>query len=235
MSELNELLNSFSHIVFLTGAGVSTASGIPDYRSKNGLYSDGQTPEYLLSETCLRKEPERHYQFVKEKMFYPQANPNVIHKKMALFAKEKNACIITQNVDGLHSKAGTPQNDLIEFHGSLYRVFCQKCGRSIEWSKYLEDMHHEGCGGILRTDIVLYEEPIRREVLKRAVEIVSSSDLIVVCGTSLAVYPFADLIEYAPINAKIVAVNKEKIPLPENAELIIGDAKEVFEEVDLKK
>ncbi len=235
MSELNELLNSFSHIVFLTGAGVSTASGIPDYRSKNGLYSDGQTPEYLLSETCLRKEPERHYQFVREKMFYPQANPNVIHKKMALFAKEKNACIITQNVDGLHLKAGTPQNSLVEFHGSLYRVFCQKCGQNVEWSKYLEDMHHEGCGGILRTDIVLYEEPIRREVLKRAVEIVSSADLIVVCGTSLAVYPFAGLIEYAPINAKIVAVNKEKIPLPENAELIIGDAKEVFEEVDLKK
>ena len=90
MSELNELLNSFSRIVFLTGAGVSTASGIPDYRSKNGLYSDGQTPEYLLSATCLRKEPERHYQFVKEKMFYPQAKPNVIHEKMALFAKEKD-------------------------------------------------------------------------------------------------------------------------------------------------
>lgn len=235
MSELNELLNSFSRIVFLTGAGVSTASGIPDYRSKNGLYSDGQTPEYLLSATCLRKEPERHYQFVKEKMFYPQAKPNVIHEKMALFAKEKNACVITQNVDGLHSKAGTPQNDLVEFHGSLYRVFCQKCGQNVEWSKYLEDMHHEGCGGILRTDIVLYEEPIRRKVLKRAVEIVSNADLIVVCGTSLAVYPFAGLIEYASKDAKIVAVNKEKIPLPENAELIIGDAKEVFEEVDLKK
>ncbi len=170
MSELNELLNSFSRIVFLTGAGVSTASGIPDYRSKNGLYSDGQTPEYLLSATCLRKEPERHYQFVKEKMFYPQAKPNVIHEKMALFAKEKNACVITQNVDGLHSKAGT-------------------CCLS----------------------------------------------LIVVCGTSLAVYPFAGLIEYASKDAKIVAVNKEKIPLPENAELIIGNAKEVFEEVDLKK
>ena len=218
MSELNELLNSFSRIVFLTGAGVSTASGIPDYRSKNGLYSDGQTPEYLLSATCLRKEPERHYQFVKQKMFYPQAKPNVIHEKMALFAKEKNACVITQNVDGLHSKAGTPQNDLIEFHGSLYRVFCQKCGRSI-----------------VRTDIVLYEEPIRREVLERAIEIVSNADLIVVCGTSLAVYPFAGLIEYASKDAKIVAVNKEKIPLPENAELIIGNAKEVFEEVDLKK
>ena len=235
MSELNELLNSFSRIVFLTGAGVSTASGIPDYRSKNGLYSDGHMPEYLLSATCLRKEPERHYQFVKEKMFYPQAKPNVIHEKMALFAKEKNACVITQNVDGLHSKAGTPQNDLVEFHGSLYRVFCQKCGRSIEWSKYLEDMHHEGCGGILRTDIVLYEEPIRRDVLERAVEIVSNADLIVVCGTSLAVYTFAGLIEYASKDAKIVAVNKENIPLPENAELIIGNAKEVFEEVDLKK
>ena len=114
MSELNELLNSFSRIVFLTGAGVSTASGIPDYRSKNGLYSDGQTPEYLLSATCLRKEPERHYQFVKEKMFYPQAKPNVIHEKMALFAKEKNACVITQNVDGLHSKAGTPAKNADE-------------------------------------------------------------------------------------------------------------------------
>lgn len=235
MSELNELLNSFSRIVFLTGAGVSTASGIPDYRSKNGLYAGGQTPEYLLSATCLAEDPELHYQFVREKMFYPQAEPNVIHEKMALFAREKNACVITQNVDGLHLKAGTPKNNLVEFHGSLYHVYCQKCGRDVEWSKYLEDMHHEGCGGILRTGIVLYEEPIRRDVLERSVEIVSNADFIVVCGTSLAVCPFAGLIEYASGNAKIVAVNKEKIPLPENSELIIGDAGKVFEEVDLKK
>lgn len=131
MSELDELLNSFSRIVFLTGAGVSTASGIPDYRSKNGLYSDGQAPEYLLSATCLRKEPERHYQFVKEKMFYPQAKPNVIHEKMALFAKEKNARVITQNVDGLHSKAGTPQNDLVEFHEACIACFAKNADEAL--------------------------------------------------------------------------------------------------------
>lgn len=106
MSELNELLNSFSRIVFLTGAGVSTASGIPDYRSKNGLYSDGQTPEYLLSATCLRKEPERHYQFVKEKMFYPQAKPNVIHEKMRFLPKKRTLASLRKTLTDCIQKRG---------------------------------------------------------------------------------------------------------------------------------
>lgn len=235
MSELNELLDTASRPVFLTGAGVSTASGIPDYRSRNGLYSDGETPEYLLSRTCLLREPERHYRFVREKMFHPDAEPNVIHRKMAQFARERGAYVITQNVDGLHLKAGTPAERLVEFHGSLYRVFCQKCGRSVDWRQYLDDMHHRGCGGILRTDIVLYEEPVGTDVLEKSAEVISASDLIVVCGTSLAVYPFAGLISLAAPSAEIVAVNREKLDLPSGGKMIVGDAEKVFEEVSMRK
>lgn len=163
MTVLNDLIQQAQHIVFMTGAGVSTASGIPDYRSKNGLYSHGQTPEYLLSHECLVNEPEVYYDFVIHNLFYPDAKPNVIHQKMAALTRLGKATIITQNIDGLHAQADPQPGSLSEFHGNFYDVYCQKCQQKVDWHEYLKDMHHKNCGGILRSNIVLYGEGIGAE------------------------------------------------------------------------
>lgn len=234
MTELNEILNRANKIVFLTGAGVSTASGIPDYRSKNGLYAQKKTPEYLLSHTCLIREPETFYQYVKHNLYYPNAKPNIIHKKMAAFAKAGKAIIITQNIDNLHGQSGVPVDRLVEFHGNLYKIYCQKCHQRVPYQTYLQSMHHQNCGGILRADVVLYEEGIKQENLQKSVLALQQADTIVVCGTSFVVYPFAGLIEYRNSNAKVVAVNKETISLPEKGIMIKGDAVQEFEQVTIK-
>ncbi|MCI1954445.1 NAD-dependent protein deacylase [Ligilactobacillus acidipiscis] len=234
MTELNDLLNQAKHVVFMTGAGVSTASGIPDYRSKNGLYAGQEAPEYLLSAQCLQREPQKHYDFVTKSMIYPDAVPNVIHEKMAEFAQKKGAMIITQNIDGLHSKAGTPAEKLVEFHGNLTNVYCQKCGQTATLAEYQQDMHHKGCGGILRTGIVLYGEPINEDNLRRSLAAIESADLLVVVGTSFVVYPFAGLISYRSPHAKLVAVNKQRISIPENGVMIQNDATKEFSSVNVE-
>lgn len=220
-------LSKAQQVVFLTGAGVSTPSGIPDYRSKGGLYDNGsQKPEYLLSRTCLLQEPQKFYDFVTHEMYYPQAKPNVIHQKMAQLTNQENAVIITQNVDGLHTKAGA--KNVIEFHGNLYRIYCQKCHQQVAYQQYLQSMYHQGCGGILRPDIVLYEEPIKQQVLAAALLVMAEADLIVVCGTSLQVYPFAGLLQEAQPAAKIIAINQEKLDLPSNAVQLTADCAQEF-------
>ena len=220
-------LSKAQQVVFLTGAGVSTPSGIPDYRSKGGLYDNGsQKPEYLLSRTCLIKEPQKFYDFVTHEMYYPQAKPNVIHQKMAQLTNQENAVIITQNVDGLHTKAGA--KNVIEFHGNLYRIYCQKCHQPVAYQQYLKSMYHQGCGGILRPNIVLYEEPINQQVLAAALLVMAEADLIVVCGTSLQVYPFAGLLQEAQPAAKIIAINQEKLVLPPNAVQLTADCAQEF-------
>lgn len=145
MNNLKEAIKQAEHIVFLTGAGVSVPSGIPDYRSENGLYAGMSSPEYMLSHTCLVREPEKFYQFVTENMYYPDAVPNTIHRKMAEIEAEKNVTVITQNIDGLHEKAGSKK--VVNFHGSLYHCYCQKCGRSVSASDYLQSDIHADCGG----------------------------------------------------------------------------------------
>ncbi len=234
MTELNDLLNKAQHIVFMTGAGVSTASGIPDYRSKNGLYSGQESPEYLLSNECLANEPKKYYKFVTKSMIYPDAKPNVIHEKMADFAKKKGAMVITQNIDGLHSQAGTPPENLVEFHGNLRDIYCTKCGKSATLEEYQQDMHHKNCGGILRSRIVLYGEPIDQDNLRRSLEAVSAADLIVVVGTSFVVYPFAGLISYRSPEAKLVAVNNQRITLPSNGIMIKNDATDEFAKLSVE-
>ena len=232
MTQLNDLLTTAKRIVFLTGAGVSTASGIPDYRSKNGLYANKRRPEYLLSHTCLVKEPEVFYEYLKANLYYPKAEPNIIHEKMAAFTKVKRATIITQNIDGLHAKAGSDLERLVEFHGNLYDLYCQKCGQTVTYKTYLKNMYHQDCGGILRPDVVLYEEGIKQARLNQALTALSQADLVVVCGTSFVVYPFAGLIQYRSPKAKVVAVNKEVISLPSDGIMIQGDAVKEFAQVD---
>lgn len=183
-----------------------------------------------MSKACLKREPSVFYNFVTKQMYYPSAKPNAIHKKIAAASHVYHVKVITQNVDGLHLSAGT--DDVLEFHGNLYHVYCQKCAKRVSYRSYLDNMIHQKCGGILRPDIVLYGESISSKLLQRAIDILEKADLIVICGTSLRVYPFAGLIQYRSSKAKIVAINRERIVLPNNGEMILEDAEQVF--VNLK-
>ena len=180
-------------ITFLTGAGVSTPSGIPDYRSLKGIYQGIEAPEYLLSHTCMIREPEKFYQFVKH-LYHPEAAPNVIHRTMAALAQNRQVWVVSQNIDGLHQQAGSQQR--IDFHGSLYQCYCRQCGAAVPWQDYLKDWHHADCGGQIRPAIVLYEEGFSEDTISGAIEAVANAQLVVVVGTSLQVYPFAGLLEY---------------------------------------
>ncbi|MCM0599589.1 NAD-dependent protein deacylase [Periweissella fabalis] len=230
--DLQALINEAKHIVFMTGAGVSTASGIPDYRSKNGLYHN-QTlrPEYLLSTDALRDEPAAMYQFIMANMFYPQAQPNVIHDKMAALTHQDKAKIITQNVDGLHLKAGAIPENVIEFHGNIYDIYAPLDNQHVDYQAYQANMLRED-GALLRPNITLYGEiPFR---VDEAMQWVNDADLIVIVGTSFVVYPFAGLLEYAQPNAKVVAINLERIPAPNFVKQMLGDAVNVFNELKIK-
>lgn len=216
-------------IVFLTGAGVSVPSGIPDYRSKGGLYTGFENPEYLLSEACLNNEPDVFYHFVKEKMYYPKAKPNAIHLKMAELERDKDVTIITQNIDGLHEKAGSKR--VIDFHGNLYDCYCQKCGLHVPATTYLKSQFHDKCGGVIRPDIVLYGEGISNEVISNSILAMKKADLIIIVGTSFKVSPFCNLIEYRNHQAAIFAVNKEVIRIAAPIHMIETDALQLFEKL----
>lgn len=229
MNKLNEALKKAEHIVFLTGAGVSVPSEIPDYRSKNGLYAGMSSPEYMLSHTCLVREPEKFYQFVTENMYYPDAEPNAIHTKMAEIEAEKDVTIITQNIDGLHEKAGSKK--VVNFHGSLYHCYCQNCGMTVTAKDYLKSDIHTDCGGVIRPDVVLYEEAISESAIDQSLTAIRKADLIVIVGTSFRVSPFCNLTDYRNKKARIFAVNKERISLPYPFEMMESDAVKVFAEI----
>lgn len=229
--EIQDLFDQAQHIVFMTGAGVSTASGIPDYRSKGGLYTTSELdrPEYLLSHTCFEKEPERQYRFMKENMYFPDAKPNIIHEKMAAFAHAGKARTITQNVDGLHTRLDPTT---IEFHGSLYRVYAAVDHQMVPVSDYLKSMYRQSDHALLRPDITFYEEMPQH--VEQAMAAVDAADLLVVVGTSFQVYPFAGLINYAKDSAVKISVNMEHIITSAPIRQIIGDATEFFSEVRLR-
>lgn len=230
---LQEELFQSNFVVFMTGAGVSTPSGIPDYRSKNGLYTNSglKTPEYLLSSENLQQNPQDFYEFVTKNMYYPKALPNVIHKKMAQITNEKGM-IITQNVDKLHTIAGA--KNVIEFHGNLYDIYCQTCGEKVNYQEYLQNYHHQKDGGILRPDIVLYGEGIKTKTINNSVMAIKKADLIVIVGTSFRVYPFAGLLEYKSDNAKVIAINKENLSNSAGISTIVDDAKNIFQGIEWK-
>lgn len=215
-------------IVFLTGAGVSTHSGIPDYRSKSGLYADQADPEYLLSHENLQAHPADFYDFVMHKMYYPQAQPNLIHREIAQICQQKGQ-LITQNVDGLDKKAGNQA--VIEFHGNLYDLYCQKCGQTVLYQDYAQDYHHQSDQGIIRPRIVLYNETIDPAVLTAAVAAIGAADLIIIVGTSFRVYPFAQLLQYRQANAAVFVVNQEPIAAADQVQMIQDDALAVFQEL----
>src|SRR5699024_6445885 len=227
--DIQQLIDNAKNIVFLTGAGVSTASGIPDYRSKGGIY-DGIAlrPEYLLSTDALASEPEKMYEFAKENMYFPAAQPNIIHEKMATLTQKNRARIITQNVDGLHLKAGA--KNVIEFHGSLYNIYSTTDGKPSDVDAYLQSPYRED-GALLRPAITLYGEiPFR---VDEAAQWMTQADLVVIVGTSFVVYPFAGLLQYARPNVPVLAVNLEQIPAPAHVKQVVGDAREFFSELQV--
>lgn len=229
MFDLKHAIDQAKFVTFLTGAGVSTLSGIPDYRSKTGLYAGQMQPEYALSHEHLVTDHEGFHRFVVDHMYYPDAKPNVVHRVMARITNQKGA-VVTQNVDGLDRLAGTEH--LVEFHGNLGNIYCQTCGHTTSVAQYLQSDRHEEDGGIYRPGIVLYGEPIAEPVVEAAIDAVSRADLVIVAGTSFQVYPFAGLIQYADPSAQLVTINREQITLPARAELVLGELDEIFGKLD---
>ncbi|MCL2559640.1 MAG: NAD-dependent protein deacylase [Turicibacter sp.] len=226
-AEMAELICKGKNIVFLTGAGVSTPSGIPDYRSVSGLYTQSgmKRPEYLLSRRALLKDTADFHRFIKQ-LCQTEALPNVIHESMARLEASKNVTVITQNIDGLHSKAGS--TNVVEFHGTLADCYCESCGVRVTTEAFIENYTHAGCGGTVRPDVVLYDEPIDGGNIDRSLAALFTADTIVIVGTSFQVYPFAGLIQYARNEARILTVNRDPVDVKADA-TFLGDAVAVFE------
>lgn len=228
VAELGQILKESENIVFFGGAGVSTASDIPDFRSAKGLYSmrlkKNFTPEELVSHTFFVKYPEDFFEFYKEHLVYPDAKPNDCHKALArLEEMGKLKAVITQNIDGLHQAAGS--KTVYELHGSVHRNYCVDCGQFYD-GRYVRE--YDGvpkcakCGGTVKPDVVLYEEALDDNVVSGAVSAIMRADTLIVGGTSLVVYPAAGLIRYFQGN-KLVLVNKSVTSADKEADLVIHD------------
>ena len=234
VERLKELVSRCDNIVFFGGAGVSTESGIPDFRSKDGLYSQKYKypPEQIVSHTFYEKMPEEFFRFYRDRMLYPDAKPNKAHLKLAQWEKEgKLKAIITQNIDGLHQAAGSQK--VLELHGSVLRNYCEKCGKFYDMESVL---HGEGiprcsCGGRIKPDVVLYEEGLDQGILEEAVRYISEADVLIIGGTSLAVYPAAGLIDYYRGN-KLIVINRSATPRDSQADLLIqGSIGEILDQL----
>lgn len=239
VAELRQILKESENIVFFGGAGVSTASNIPDFRSAKGLYSmrlkKNFTPEELVSHTFFVKYPEDFFEFYKEHLVYPDAKPNDCHKALAMLEEMgKLKAVITQNIDGLHQAAGS--RTVYELHGSVHRNYCVDCGQFYD-GRYVREYDGvpkcEKCGGVVKPDVVLYEEALDDNVVSGAVSAIMRADTLIVGGTSLVVYPAAGLIRYFQ-GSKLVLINKSVTSADKEADLVIHDdiAKVMREAVD---
>ncbi len=221
--KLQEILDSHRRVVFFGGAGVSTESGIPDFRSVDGLYHQkyDYPPETILSHTFFMNHPEEFFRFYRDKMLALEAEPNAAHRKLAQLEKAgKLTGVVTQNIDGLHQKAGSVH--VMELHGSVHRNYCMRCGKFYDARFMLES---EGiptcsCGGMIKPDVVLYEEGLDQNILRDAVKTISEADVMIVGGTSLAVYPAAGLLDYFRGDV-LVLINKGATPRDNSADLLI--------------
>lgn len=224
---LRDMVAKSSSIVFFGGAGVSTESGIPDFRSVDGLYHQqyAYPPETILSHTFFRKHTEEFYRFYRNKMLYPDAVPNAAHRKLAEWEQEgKLKAVITQNIDGLHHAAGS--KTVWELHGSVLRNYCEDCGAFYDMKYIMESEgipRCEKCGGIVKPDVVLYEEGLDQHTLNEAVKAIKGTDMLIIGGTSLAVYPAAGLIDYF-LGKYLVLINKASTPRDNMADLVIRDS-----------
>ena len=226
IQEFKELVDKSNNIVFLGGAGVSTESGIPDFRSKDGLYNQKYKypPEEILSHEFFIENTEEFYKFYKDKMNSLKYEPNITHKKLACLEQEgKLKAVITQNIDGLHQKAGS--KNVLELHGSVLRNYCIKCNKfyDAEYVFNSEGIPKCTCGGIIKPDVVLYGESLDEEVLEKSVYAIAKADLMIVGGTSLMVSPANGLIRYFR-GGNLVLINKDRIPYDNLANLVINDS-----------
>ena len=225
IAAFQQMLDESHYIVFFGGAGVSTESGIPDFRSVDGLYHQqyDYPPETILSHTFYRRNPEEFYRFYKNKMLFLDAKPNMAHKKLAQWEAEgKLKAVITQNIDGLHQAAGS--KNVLELHGSVLRNYCEDCGAfyDVDYIKKAEGIPHcEKCGGMIKPDVVLYEEGLNEDTVQQAIRAISRADLLIIGGTSLVVYPAAGLINYFR-GKHLVLVNKSATDRDSEADLLIS-------------
>lgn len=222
--QLQKLLDESKRAVFFGGAGVSTESGIPDFRSTDGLYHQQYDfpPETILSHTFFEHHTEEFYKFYRAKMLCPSAKPNAAHKKLAeLEAAGKLIAVITQNIDGLHQAAGS--RNVLELHGSVLRNYCRDCGKfyDIDFMLHSTGIPRCSCGEIIKPDVVLYEESLNGETIEQSVRALQRADLLIVGGTSMAVYPAAGLVNYC--HGKTVLINKSPTPLDRRADLLIKE------------
>ena len=234
IAKLREMIAESDNIVFFGGAGVSTESGIPDFRSVDGLYNQKwkYPPETILSHSFFERDPEEYYRFHREKLVIDGVKPNRAHLRLAQLEQEgKLKAVITQNIDGLHQAAGS--KNVLELHGSILRAYCSRCRKP-----YPAEQMNKGtgvprcsCGGVIRPDIVLYEEALDEDILRRSIAYIRNADILIIGGTSLNVYPAAGLINYYRGN-KLVLINLSETPYDSYADLIIHEKiGEVFSRV----
>jgi len=224
--QLREILRESSNIVFFGGAGVSTESGIPDFRSVDGLYhmKYQYPPETIISHSFFVNNPKEFYRFYKDKMLLEGAKPNAAHLALAkLEPMGKLRAVVTQNIDGLHQAAGS--KTVYELHGSVMRNYCMRCGKSysMEYVKHADGVPKCDCGGTIKPDVVLYEEGLDSAVLQGAVRAIANADTLIIGGTSLVVYPAAGLIDYFGGN-HLVVINRDATPRDSAADLLIQDS-----------
>ncbi len=234
LKKLQEWIDGSDNIVFFGGAGVSTESGIPDFRSVDGLYNQkyDYPPETILSHTFYMRKTEELYRFYRDKMLCLTAQPNAAHKKLAeLEAVGKLKAVVTQNIDGLHQAAGSKK--VLELHGSVLRNYCQVCGKFHD-AQYILDSTGVPtceCGGTIKPDVVLYEEGLDNQIMSESIQSIRNADMLIIGGTSLAVYPAAGLIDYYQGN-KLVLVNKTPTPRDSMADLVVsGSIGELFSQI----
>lgn len=225
LQELQKMIDESQRIVFFGGAGVSTESNIPDFRSSDGLYNEQYQypPEQVVSHTFFQKRTELFYDFYKNKMMFLDAKPNAAHKKLAELERVgKLTAVVTQNIDGLHQMAGS--KCVLELHGSIHRNYCQKCGKFYD-AKYIKEsggIPRCECGGIIKPDVVLYEEGLDGRTIQNTVQAIAQADMLIIGGTSLVVYPAASFIDY--FHGKyLVVINKSATPRDGQADLCIQE------------
>ncbi len=227
VKQLKEIVDNTDNLVFFGGAGVSTESGIPDFRSTDGLYNMKYKypPETIVSHTFFVRRTEEFYEFYKDKMMALDAKPNKAHYKLAQWEKEgKCRAVVTQNIDGLHQMAGSKK--VLELHGSIHRNYCTKCGKFFD-AAYVKNSEGvprcDACGGLVKPDVVLYEEGLDSQTISDAVYAISHADVLIIGGTSLAVYPAAGMIDYFR-GSYLVLINRSSTPRDSQADLVINDS-----------
>ena len=223
---LKQWINESNRIVFFGGAGVSTESGIPDFRSVDGLYNQKfeYPPETIISHTFYERKPEYFFRFYREKMLPLGFEPNITHRVLAKWEEAgKLSAVVTQNIDGLHQRAGSKKG--YELHGSVLRNYCTRCGKfhSAEFIKESDGIPRCSCGGIVKPDVVLYEESLDQNTIEKSVMAIYNADMLIVAGTSLTVYPAAGLINYYQ-GKRLVLINRDETPYDSYADLVIHDS-----------